>query len=53
VHFKEVYFLTQLLVRYINEGGRIINISSGTTRFANPGYPLYASMKAAIKTFTR
>lgn len=53
VHFKGVYFLTQKLVPYINEGGRIINISSGTTRFSNPGYSVYASMKGAIEVFTK
>ena len=53
VHYKGIYFLTQKLVPYINSGGRIINISSGTTRFANPGYSLYASMKGAIETFTK
>jgi NAD(P)-dependent dehydrogenase (short-subunit alcohol dehydrogenase family) len=37
----------------INSGGSIINISSGTTRFANPGYSVYASMKGAIETFTK
>ena len=53
VHFKGIFFLTQKLVPYINAGGRIINISSGTTRFANPGYSVYASMKGAIETFTK
>ena len=53
VHFKGIFFLTQKLVPYINTGGRIINISSGTTRFANPGYSVYASMKGAIETFTK
>ncbi|MDN3656355.1 SDR family oxidoreductase [Ferruginibacter paludis] len=53
VHYKGIYFLTQKLVPNINPGGRIINISSGTTRFANPGYSLYASMKGAIETFTK
>jgi NAD(P)-dependent dehydrogenase (short-subunit alcohol dehydrogenase family) len=53
VHFRGVYFLTQKLVPFINEGGRIINISSGTTRFANPGYSVYASMKGAIEVFTK
>lgn len=53
VHFKGVYFLTQKLVAFMNEGGRIINISSGTTRFANPGYSVYASMKGAIEVFTK
>ena len=53
VHFKGIYFLTQKFVPYINEGGRIINISTGTTRFANPGYSVYASMKGAIEVFTK
>lgn len=53
VHFKGVYFLTQKFVSHINEGGRIINISTGTTRFSNPGYSVYASMKGAIEVFTR
>jgi len=53
VHFKGIYFLTQKMVPHINAGGRIINISSGTTRFANPGYSVYASMKGAIETFTK
>ncbi len=53
VHFKGIYFLTQKFVPHINSGGRIINIFSGTTRFANPGYSVYASMKGAIKTFTK
>jgi NAD(P)-dependent dehydrogenase (short-subunit alcohol dehydrogenase family) len=53
VHFKGVYFLTQKLVPLMNDGGRIINISSGTTRFCNPGYSIYASMKSAIETFSR
>lgn len=53
VHFKGIYFLTQKFVPYINQGGRIINISTGTTRFANPGYSVYASMKGAIGVFTK
>ncbi|MEP6595074.1 MAG: SDR family oxidoreductase [Ginsengibacter sp.] len=53
VHFKGVYFLTQKLVPMINKSGRIINISTGTTRFSNPGYSVYASMKGAIEVFTK
>jgi NAD(P)-dependent dehydrogenase (short-subunit alcohol dehydrogenase family) len=53
VHFKGVYFLTQKLVAFMNAGGRIINISSGTTRFSNPGYSVYASMKGAVEVLTR
>ena len=53
VHFKGVFFLTQKCVPMIQSGGRIINISSGTTRISNPGYSVYASMKGAVETFTK
>jgi NAD(P)-dependent dehydrogenase (short-subunit alcohol dehydrogenase family) len=53
VHFKGVYFLTQKSLPYLNSGGRIINISTGTTRFSNPGYSVYASMKGAVEVFTK
>jgi len=53
VHFKSVYFLTQKLLKQMNDGGSIINISSGTTRFSNPGYSVYASMKGAMEVLTR
>ena len=53
IHFKGVYFLTQKALPLMNNNGRIINLSSGTTRFCNPGYSIYASMKGAIETFTR
>jgi NAD(P)-dependent dehydrogenase (short-subunit alcohol dehydrogenase family) len=53
IHFKSVYFLTQRLLSLINDGGRIINISTGTTRFCVPGYSVYASMKGAVEVFTR
>lgn len=53
VHFKTVYFLTQRLLPLMNDGGGIINISSGTTRFCIPGYSIYASMKGAVEVLTR
>lgn len=53
VHFKIVYFLTQKSLPNMNDNGRIINISSGTTRFCVPGYSVYASFKSAIETFTK
>ncbi|MEO8765880.1 MAG: SDR family oxidoreductase, partial [Ginsengibacter sp.] len=53
IHFKSVYFLTQGALPLINDKGRIINISTGTTRFCVPGYSIYASMKGAIEVFTR
>lgn len=53
VHLKGVYFLTQALLPYIADGGRIINLSTGLARFATPGYSAYAAMKGAIEVFTR
>lgn len=53
VHYKGIYFLTQKLLPHLNDGGGIINISSGTTRFVNPGYSVYASMKGAMEVVTR
>jgi NAD(P)-dependent dehydrogenase (short-subunit alcohol dehydrogenase family) len=53
VHFKGVFFLTQKLLPLINDGGRIVMISSGLTRFTIPGSAPYASMKGAVEVLTR
>jgi NAD(P)-dependent dehydrogenase (short-subunit alcohol dehydrogenase family) len=53
VHLKGVFFLTQKCLSMINDNGSIVNFSSGTTRFANPGYIIYAAMKGAIEVFTK
>jgi NAD(P)-dependent dehydrogenase (short-subunit alcohol dehydrogenase family) len=53
VHFKGVFFLTQALLPLINDGGRIVMISSGLTRIIYPGSAPYASMKGAIEVLTR
>ena len=53
VHFKGVYFFTQKLLPLLSDGGRILNVSTGTTRFCVPGYSVYASMKGAVEVLTR
>jgi NAD(P)-dependent dehydrogenase (short-subunit alcohol dehydrogenase family) len=53
VHFKGVFFLTQTLLPLIADGGRVVNISTGLTRFSAAGYAAYASMKGAIEVLTR
>lgn len=53
IHYKGVFFLTQKLLPYINNGGGIINISSGLTRITYPGSSVYGSIKAAVETLTR
>jgi len=53
VHFKSVYFLTQRCLPLLRDGGAVINISSGSTRFCVPGYSAYASMKGAVEVLTK
>jgi len=53
IHLKSVFFLTQKLLPLLNNGGRIVNISSGLARFALPGYSAYAAMKGGIEVLTR
>ncbi len=52
IHFKGVFFLAQKALPYMNDGGGIVNISTGLARFTSPGYSTYASMKGAIETLT-
>lgn len=53
IHYKGVFFLTQKLLPFINEGGGIVNISSGLTRITMPGSSVYGSLKAAVETLSR
>jgi len=53
VHLKGVFFLTQRLLPLLEDGGRIVNLSSGLTRFTHPGASVYASMKAGVEALTR
>lgn len=52
VQLKGPYFLTQKALPLLADGGRIINISTGLTRFSLPGYSAYAAMKGAMEVFT-
>lgn len=53
IHFKGNFFLTQKALPFMNDGGGIVNVSTGLARFSFPGYSAYASMKGAIETLTR
>jgi NAD(P)-dependent dehydrogenase (short-subunit alcohol dehydrogenase family) len=53
VHFKGIYFLTQKLLPLVNDGGRIINVSSGLARFTIPGTSVYGAAKGAVEVLTR
>jgi NAD(P)-dependent dehydrogenase (short-subunit alcohol dehydrogenase family) len=53
IQLKGPFFLTQKLLPLIADGGRIVNVSSGLTRFALPGFAAYAAMKGGIEVLTR
>ncbi|GAA4698697.1 SDR family NAD(P)-dependent oxidoreductase [Nocardioides conyzicola] len=54
VHFTGPVLLTQELLPLVADGGRIINTSTGLTRFTgDASYAVYASMKGAIEVYTR
>lgn len=53
VHLKGVFFLTQTLLPLIEDGGKILNVSTGLARFALPGYSAYATMKGGLEVLTR
>lgn len=53
IHFKGVFFLTQKFLPFINDGGGIVNISSGLARFALPGSSVYGSLKAGVEMMTK
>lgn len=53
IHLKAPFFLTQQLAPLLADGGRIVNISSGLTRFSLPGSAVYAVMKGGVEVLTR
>ncbi|ASK29611.1 short-chain dehydrogenase [Chryseobacterium sp. T16E-39] len=53
IHFKGVFFLSQKFLPFMNDGGGIVNISSGLARFALPGSSVYGSMKAGVEMLTK
>ena len=52
VHFKGVFFLTQALLPLMADGARIVNISSGLTRIAYPGFAAYSAVKGAVEVLS-
>ena len=53
IHYKGVFFISQKSLPLLNDGGRIINISSGLARFSMAGTSVYGSLKSAIETLSR
>ena len=53
VPLKGAFFLIQRLLPQMNDGGRILNLSSGLARFALSGDAAYAAMKGAVEVLSR
>ncbi|MBL8553105.1 MAG: SDR family oxidoreductase [Phenylobacterium sp.] len=53
VHFKGVFFLTQKVLRMMNDGGGVVFVTAAADRYNVPNYGLYASCKGAIEVFSR
>ncbi|MGX7414252.1 SDR family oxidoreductase [Enterococcus caccae] len=49
---QSVFFVTQESSSHLNDGGRIINLSSFVTCSASPNVFTYSISKGAIDTFT-
>lgn len=53
VNVKGLIATTIAALPQFNEGGRIINISSGAATMTMPGFSIYSASKAAVDTLTR
>lgn len=52
INYKSPYFLTQRLADRLADGGRIVNLGSGTARIAFAPLVSYGPLKAALQSLT-
>ncbi|MBB3447106.1 MULTISPECIES: SDR family oxidoreductase [unclassified Rhizobium] len=52
INYKAPFFLIQVVADHVRDNGRIINVSTGFTRIAEPTHPAYAASKGALETLT-
>lgn len=53
VHVKGPYFLTQALLPMMTDGGAVVNVTSGFSRFTLPNSSAYGIAKSAMEAMTR
>jgi NAD(P)-dependent dehydrogenase (short-subunit alcohol dehydrogenase family) len=51
-NYKSIFFLTQRLLPFLIDGGRIVNLGSGTARIAFAPLVAYGPIKAALQSLT-
>jgi 3-oxoacyl-[acyl-carrier protein] reductase len=52
INVRSLFFLTEGAVPMMNDGGRVINLSTAVTRVYFPGITPYAATKGAVDTLT-
>ncbi|WP_203905791.1 SDR family NAD(P)-dependent oxidoreductase [Virgisporangium aliadipatigenens] len=52
-NLRAPFFLTQSLLPVLNDGGRVLNVTTAVTRGVVPGMSAYAAVKGAIEVLTR
>lgn len=53
VNTKGYFFCIQEAAKHLSDGGRILNIASGTAYANRPGVSVYGATRAAVQAFTR
>jgi len=53
INVKSVYLMMKIAAEKLENNGRIINISSSTTKLMMPTYAIYSASKAAVEQMTR
>lgn len=53
VNTKGYFFCLQEAAKRMRDGGRIVNIASGTAQANRPGIAVYGATRAAVQAFTR
>jgi len=53
INVKGLFFTTQEAAKRMQDGGRIVNISTGLTRYTSPVLGLYSASKGAVDIMTR
>jgi NAD(P)-dependent dehydrogenase (short-subunit alcohol dehydrogenase family) len=52
VNVKGLFFVTQMAIPRLRDGGRIINLGTSLTRFTHPTAAVYAASKGAVEVLT-
>ncbi len=53
INAKGTFFALQEAAKYVADGGRVVNISTGGTRLAPAGMGAYGGTKGAVEVFTK